>query len=174
VLDLHERLKDIGKRLLSSIREDVEIVIVTNSAYALVQAEPRLVDMILVNLASNANDAMPHGGKLLLETSEVELDEDFTQRREWIRAGKYILLTASDNGIGMDRATLAFCFDPFFTTKELGKGDGLGLPMVFGIVRHSGGDIFVHSDLGHGTTVKVYLPSAEHEVGIVPLPHAKS
>jgi two-component system cell cycle sensor histidine kinase/response regulator CckA len=170
VLDLNERLKDIGQRLPSLIGEDVEIVIVAKSDQALVEADPGQMDQIVVNLASNAHDAMPCGGRFILETNVVELDENSAHLRRSMKPGKYIILTISDNGTGMDFNTQCHCFEPFFTTKESGKA--LGLTAVFAIVRSSGGDISVCSDPGRGTTFTIYLPSVEHKSGLRPT-HAR-
>lgn len=186
MLDLNERLKDIGERLRPLIGDDVEIVIVTKSDSALVEADPAQMDDIVLNLAFNARDAMPYGGKLVLETSVVELEENSVHlRRRSMKAGKYIVLVVSDSGTGMDHETLSRCFEPYFTTKKhnlatykpensLGKERGLGLTAVFAIVRASGGDITVCSDPGRGTTFEMYLPSAEHKVGVAPPPLGKS
>ncbi len=166
VLDLNERLKDISKLLRPLLGDDVEILIVPKLHSAVVEADPGQLDQIVVNLAVNARDAMPRGGKFILETGAVKLDEAFAEQHQAMAAGKYILLTVSDTGSGMDEATISRIFEPFFTTKELGKGTGLGLATVYGIVKQNAGHILVYSEPGHGTTFKIYLPSADHKIGV--------
>jgi PAS domain S-box-containing protein len=166
VLDLNERLRDISKLLRPLLGDDVEILIVPRSASAVVEADPGQLDQIVVNLAVNARDAMPHGGKFILETGAVSFDEAFADQNQAMRPGKYILLAVSDTGHGMDEATMSRIFEPFFTTKDKGKGTGLGLATVYGIVKQSAGHILVYSEPGHGTTFKIYLPSADHKIGL--------
>jgi two-component system cell cycle sensor histidine kinase/response regulator CckA len=174
VLDLNERLRDISKLLRPLMGDDVEILIVSRSQSAVVEADPGQIDQIVVNLAVNARDAMPRGGKFLLETGAVEFDEPFARQHEPMTAGKYVMLAVSDTGSGMDAATASRIFEPFFTTKELGKGTGLGLATVYGIVKQNAGHIWVYSDPGRGTTFKIYLPSAEHKVGSGSQPEAEA
>jgi signal transduction histidine kinase/CheY-like chemotaxis protein len=173
VLDLNERLKDTSKLLRPLLGDDVEIAIVPKSDLALVEADPGQIDQIVVNLACNARDAMPRGGKFILETSAVQLDEDFAILHQHVKPGRYIVLAVSDNGTGMDEATQSRIFEPYFTTKDFGKGTGLGLATVFGIVKQSEGYIWVYSEPHRGTTFKIYLPSAEHKVGLAPTPEAE-
>ena len=174
VLDLNERLKDISKLLRPLLGDDVQILIVPKSPSAVVEADPGQLDQIVVNLAVNARDAMPRGGKFILETGEVRFDEAFADQHQPMVAGKYVLLAVSDTGNGMDEATVSRIFEPFFTTKEVGKGTGLGLATVYGIVKQSAGHILVYSEPGHGTTFKIYLPSAEHKIGIGPKPEVET
>jgi len=166
VLDLNERLKDVGKLLRPLMGDDVEILIVSKSPAAVVEADPGQLDQIVVNLAVNARDAMPRGGKFILETRSERFDETFADQHQSMAPGKYVLLAVSDTGSGMDEATVSRIFEPFFTTKELGKGTGLGLATVYGIVKQSSGHILVYSEPGHGTTFKIYLPSADHKIGL--------
>jgi PAS domain S-box-containing protein len=174
VLDLNERLRDISKLLRPLLGDDVEILIVPKSSSAVVEADPGQLDQIVVNLAVNARDAMPRGGKFILETTAVRFDETFAEQHQAMPAGKYVLLAVSDTGSGMDEATVSRIFEPFFTTKELGKGTGLGLATVYGIVKQSAGHIMVYSEPGHGTTFKIYLPSADHKIGLASKPEVEA
>jgi hypothetical protein len=166
ILDLNERLREITKLLRPLLGEDVEILIVPKTPVAVVEADPSQLDQIVVNLAVNARDAMPRGGKFILETGEAKFDQEFAERHRSMVPGKYVLLAVSDTGSGMDEATSSRIFEPFFTTKEAGKGTGLGLATVYGIVKQNGGQILVYSEPGHGTTFKIYLPNAEHKIGL--------
>jgi PAS domain S-box-containing protein len=174
ILDLNERLKDVSKLLRPLMGDDVEVLIVSKSPAAVVEADPGQLDQIVVNLAVNARDAMPRGGKFILETTATRFDEDFAEQHQNMPAGKYVLLAISDTGSGMDETTMARIFEPFFTTKETGKGTGLGLSTVYGIVKQSAGHILVYSEPGHGTTFKIYLPSAEHKIGLGSKPEVET
>jgi PAS domain S-box-containing protein len=174
VLDLNERLREVSKLLRPLMGEDIEVLIVSKAPTAVVEADPSQLDQIVVNLAVNARDAMPRGGKFILETGAVKFDENFAEQHQDMPAGKYVVLAASDTGSGMDGATVARIFEPFFTTKEIGKGTGLGLATVYGIVKQSAGHILVYSEPGHGTTFKIYLPSADHKIGLASKPEVET
>ena len=174
LLDLNDRLKDIGKLIRPLLGDDVEVLIVSKSSSSVIEADPGQLDQIVVNLAVNARDAMPRGGKLILEVGQVKFDEAYTDRKQSLAAGRYILFTVSDTGTGMDEATVSRIFEPFFTTKELGKGTGLGLATVYGIVKQSGGQILVYSEPGQGTTFKIYFPNADHKIGLRSKPVAET
>jgi CheY-like chemotaxis protein len=161
LLDLNDRLRDVSKLLEPLMGDDVQIVLSANARSGIIEADPGQLDQVIVNLAVNSRDAMPKGGKLIIETSVLDFDEGFVHDHPSMSAGRYVMLAVSDNGIGMDEATRSRIFEPFFTTKEVGKGSGLGLAMVYGIIKQSGGHILVYSEPGHGTTFKIYFPSAE-------------
>jgi len=173
LIDLKAHLKDVVKLLRPLMGDDVEIVVAPRSPSAIIEIDPVQFDQILLNLAVNSRDAMPRGGKFIIETASVELDDVFTSQHRPMQAGRYILIAVSDTGVGMDAATLARVFEPFFTTKEVGKGTGLGLATVYGIVHHSGGHIWAYSEPGSGTTFKIYLPSAEDRLAEPPQPQAE-
>jgi CheY-like chemotaxis protein len=151
--------------------DDVEIALLPRSPAAIVEADPSQLDQIVLNLAVNARDAMPRGGKLIIETAVFDFDESFAEEHPSMNPGRYVMLAISDNGVGMDEVTRSRIFEPFFTTKAVGKGTGLGLATVYGIIKQSGGHVWVYSEVGHGTTFKIYLPSAEHKVGSVAEQH---
>ena len=164
LVDWNERLKEVSKLLRPLMGDDVELLLLPRPPTAVVEADPGQLDQIVINLAVNARDAMPHGGKLIIETAICDFDESFIREHPEISVGRYVMLAVSDNGTGMDEATRLRIFEPFFTTKEVGKGSGLGLATVYGIVKQSGGHVWVYSEPGQGTTFKIYLPSAEHKL----------
>jgi two-component system, cell cycle sensor histidine kinase and response regulator CckA len=168
VFDVNDRLKEMSKLLRPLMGDDVEVVLQARAGNAVVEIDPSQLDQIIVNLAVNARDAMPRGGKLIIESSVVDFDRGFAHDHPALAAGRYVMLAVSDNGSGMDEATRARIFEPFFTTKELGKGTGLGLSTVYGIVKQSGGHIWVYSEMDRGTTFKIYLPCADHKLGTAP------
>jgi PAS domain S-box-containing protein len=174
VLDLNERLREVIKLLRPLMGDDVEITVLPRTRVAIVEADPGQLDQIVMNLAVNARDAMPKGGKFILETGVFDFDEAFAREHATMKAGRYVMLAVSDNGVGMDESTRSRIFEPFFTTKEMGKGTGLGLATVYGIVKQSGGDIWVYSEPDRGTTFKIYFPSAEHKVGTAPAEQAEA
>jgi CheY-like chemotaxis protein len=141
--------------------EDIEFEFVPGVDIHNVEADPVQIEQIIMNLAVNSRDAMPQGGKLIIETSNCYLDRDFLKKYPYVRKGHYVLLMVSDTGFGMDEETLSKIFEPFFTTKMDGEGTGLGLSMVYGITKQSGGHINVYSELNKGTTFKIYLPRVD-------------
>jgi two-component system cell cycle sensor histidine kinase/response regulator CckA len=163
IVDLTMTVTNLDKMLQRLIGEDVELVTILDPKLGNIKADPGQIEQVLMNLAVNARDAMSTGGKLTIETKNVYLDEAYARRHVGATAGPHVMLAVSDTGHGMDAETQARIFEPFFTTKEQGKGTGLGLAMVYGIVRQSGGNIWVYSEPKHGTTFKVYLPMVEEK-----------
>jgi PAS domain S-box-containing protein len=161
VLDLNAVLADVAKMLHRLIGENIEVKVVPAASLGRVKADPGQMEQVILNLAVNSRDAMPHGGKLTITTRDVELDENDSRHHEGAPPGKYVMLAVSDTGDGMDTETQAHMFEPFFTTKAPGKGTGLGLATVYGVVKHSDGWIWVNSEPGRGTTFQIYLPRVQ-------------
>jgi len=160
ILDVNEAVRHTEKMLGRLIGEDVELKLNLAADPAWVNFDPSHLDQLLLNLAVNARDAMPHGGTLTIETTAVVLDQQYAAAHPAVTPGPHVVLIVSDTGTGMDEAIKARIFEPFFTTKDAGKGTGLGLSIVYGIVKQNGGEILVYSEPGHGTAFKIYVPAA--------------
>jgi PAS domain S-box-containing protein len=167
ILDLNGIVTENLKMLTRMIGEDIDLVMVPAAGLGAVRADAGQIEQVIMNLAVNARDAMPSGGKLTIETSNVSLDEEYARFHAPLRAGDYVMLTISDTGLGMDAETQSHIFEPFFTTKGL-KGTGLGLSTVYGIIKQSGGYIWVYSEPDKGTTFKIYLPRVAERVENLP------
>ncbi|HET7208999.1 MAG TPA: ATP-binding protein, partial [Terriglobales bacterium] len=161
VLELKEVLNRAQKLLARLIGDDISLTVSVEPSLGCICADPGQIEQVLLNLAVNARDAMPKGGRLSIEARNIDLDESYKQEHHQVVPGQYVVIAVEDSGCGMDRKTQARIFDPFFTTKELGKGTGLGLATVYGIVKQSGGYIWVYSEIGRGTSFKIYLPRVE-------------
>jgi PAS domain S-box-containing protein len=175
-VDVNATVLDIAKLLRPTLGEQVEVSSILEQETATAHIDASQLANSLLNMAINARDAMPSGGKLLLETRNAVLDEAYAQANPDVKPGRYVMLAVSDTGTGMSQDVLDKVFEPFFTTKEVGKGSGLGLSMVYGFVKQSGGHIRIYSEVGHGTTIKLYLPPARGQVEAAPaaappLPH---
>ena len=164
VMNLNEVVQDMGKLLPRLIGEDIELVIRPAEDLGAIRADASQMEQIIMNLVVNARDAMPEGGRLIIETSNTDLDGRYSAKHPIVQEGPYVLLSVSDTGTGMDAETQAHIFEPFFTTKAQGKGTGLGLATVYGVVKQSGGFIWVYSEAGHGSTFKIYLPRVDRAV----------
>jgi PAS domain S-box-containing protein len=163
-IDLNEVVLNLEKLLRRLMDENIEMVTHAQKAIGKVKADPAQVEQVIMNLVVNARDAMPTGGRILLETANVDLDSTYADEHVSVKPGKYVMLAVSDTGVGMSQQTIAHIFEPFYTTKESGSGTGLGLSTVYGIVKQSGGYIWVYSEPGKGSTFKVYLPRVEDVV----------
>jgi two-component system cell cycle sensor histidine kinase/response regulator CckA len=161
VISLNGLVENLGSLLQRLIGENIDLQTITASDLGRVKADAAQIEQVIMNLAVNARDAMPAGGQLTLETGNVDLDKSYSVDHPGVTPGPYVMLAVSDTGAGMTPETQARIFEPFFTTKELGRGTGLGLSMVYGIVKQSGGHIWIYSEVGHGTTFKIYFPRTE-------------
>jgi two-component system, cell cycle sensor histidine kinase and response regulator CckA len=161
VVDLNEIVGAMKPMLGRLLGEDIDLTVLSPNPVGRVLVDPSQVEQVVMNLAVNARDAMPEGGKLTIETSNVSVDGAFVGKPADVLPGHFVMLAVTDSGIGMTEATRARVFEPFFTTKEKGKGTGLGLATVFGIVQQSGGYVGLYSEPGHGTAFKVYLPRTD-------------
>ena len=164
VINLNDVVLNIDSLLRRLIGEDIEVFTVPANDLGSVKADAGQIEQVIMNLALNSRDAMPNGGKLTLETSNAILDDTYTRQHQPVEPGRYVMLAVSDTGSGMSPETLTRIFEPFYTTKEVGKGTGLGLSMVYGIVKQSGGYVWVYSEPNQGTTFKIYLPRVDQPV----------
>jgi signal transduction histidine kinase len=164
VINLNDTMMNLDSLLRRLIGEDIDVLTLPANDLGSVKADPGQIEQIIMNLALNARDAMPHGGKLTLETANTQLDESYATEHQPIAPGNYVMLAVSDTGTGMSPEVQTRIFEPFFTTKEVGKGTGLGLSTVYGIVKQSGGYIWVYSEPERGATFKIYFPRVDQVV----------
>ena len=158
VIDINKLVLSLSELLRRTLGETIDIETVTAAGLWRCEVDPAQLENVLLNMAVNARDAMPKGGKLTIETSNVRLDDDYAAAHAEVVAGQYVMMAVTDDGVGMSPNTVEHAFEPFFTTKEVGQGTGLGLSMIYGFVKQSGGHVKIYSEPDHGATVKVYLP----------------
>jgi len=161
VIDLNRLVADTEHLLRRTLDETITIETVLGGGLWPCETDPAQLESVVLNLAINARDAMPRGGQLTIETGNARLDRHYAEEHEDVNPGQYVMLAVSDNGSGMEPGVLRQVFEPFFTTKPTGEGSGLGLSMVYGFVKQSGGHVKIYSELGHGTTAKMYLPRCD-------------
>jgi CheY-like chemotaxis protein len=171
-IDLNGVVLNLDKLLRRLMDENIEMITHTNESVGKVKADPAQIEQVIMNLVVNARDAMPGGGRIVLETANVDLDATYADEHITVKPGRYVMLAVSDSGVGMSQETIAHIFEPFYTTKESGSGTGLGLSTVYGIVKQSGGYIWVYSEPGKGSTFKVYLPRVDDVLESVSAPKA--
>jgi len=164
VVNLNDLVGSLQKMLSRLIGEDVALELKLSPDLGAVRLDPGQFDQVIVNLTVNARDAMPRGGRLTLETTNIDLDEDYCRTHRDLKPGSYVSLAVTDSGEGMTREVMSHIFEPFFTTKPQGAGTGLGLSVIFGVVKQAGGTIETYSETGHGTTFKIYLPRVDAPV----------
>jgi PAS domain S-box-containing protein len=170
VIELNQLIRKMDATIKQICGEDIELDIILNSEQGHIKVDPGQMEQVISNLLTNARDAMPNGGKIIIETNSVILDETYLKRHPVVKTGSYVMLVITDSGCGMNKDTLAHIFEPFFSTKEKGKGSGMGLATVYGIVKQSDGYIWVYSELDMGTTFKIYLPRVEESIVAIEKP----
>jgi CheY-like chemotaxis protein len=169
-VDVNQLISGMNQLLHRALTESIEIALYPGNSLWPALVDPAQLENALLNLSLNARDAMPQGGRLTIETENVELDEEFCARHSDVRPGRYVLVAVTDTGSGIAPEHMSRLFEPFFTTKAKGKGTGLGLPMVYGFIKQSGGHIGIYSEVGHGTAVRMYLPRTPDDTPTVSLP----